>query len=224
MGSVDFLSDLPSVASVDDPLGHRKFRVLADGRDLTCSRIAGGVAWPEVGQPGFLVVLGLDMYDDPDVGGTPVHVLLELMEFGGETFLSVEPILEAIRVVRGKVRCGEWFGLECPRPRALSDFNRNETAYRRQPVRIKEVDEPDFGRMLEMVFRRTVVRKLLHFGQSALPGYLSALPAEAARTGKFTDHPPVTALLFALAGLEGTRGEPVEMRRKSRVVDRVAGY
>lgn len=214
---------MTTIRKFDDLLGCPIYEAVVGGEtQLHLGRIVGGVAWPEVGVPGFLVIVGQEADHDFEAGGCKMHVLTEREEYG-ESFLSVEAMLNAIRVLRSRMYCPDWFGLECPQYRVLSEFNRNETKFKRNPVRIKEADDPDFGAMLELVFRNTVVRKLLHFHESTLPGTLAALPADAAKTGKFTDHPHVTALLFALSGLENTP-QQVAGSGGRRVVDRVAGY
>ncbi len=215
--------NLPIVKKTENPTGGYFFQVTAGEDVWKCARLAGGVAWPGVGRPGFLIVLAEDLDADMETGGTAVRVVAERNEYGGESFLSVEPVLECIRNLRNKLLCPEWFGLECPQTNVLLNYNRAEAKFKRNPIRIKELDDPRFERLIELVFRRTVVRKLLHFGESCLPGLLSALPADVAETGKFQNHPEITALLFALAGLDGTR--PPQTRPKSAaVIDRVAGY
>ena len=213
-----------SIRKFDDLLNRKVYEAILDGEtQVHLGRIVGGVAWPEVGRPGFLVVLGQELDHDFDAGGRKVHVLEERDEYGGESFLSLESQIQAIRALRTKMHCPDWFGLECPHSRVLADFNRNETSFKRPPVRIKELDDPEFGTLLELVFRSTVVRKLLHFHDSALPGILAALPADAAKSGKFPDHPHVTALLFALAALDTTPQHTATSRTRS-VADKIAGY
>jgi hypothetical protein len=216
-------TEIPKITKLEDGMGNAVFQAFINGDLLSLGRIVGGVAWPEVGRPGFLVVLGEDNFDDVEAGGRHVHLLLERGEFGGESFMSLEAMLHAIQHLRGKMRCLDWYGMEPPRPTVLTDYNRAESKLKRPPLRIKEIDDPSFDWMLDLVFQRTVTRKLLHFYESSLPGMLSSLPADIGRTGKFQDSPPVTALVFALAGLEGRRPASTTPHKKF-IADRVAGY
>lgn len=204
--------------------GEQFMIVRKDDQEFRLNRLAGGVAWPVAGRPGFLVIVGEDADPDIELDIRPMRVLVEAGDHFGTPFLALEPVLESMLEWRSRVYVPTWHGLPFPQPDVLRAFNRAQAQRKKQGLVPGEMPEPKFGPMLDLVYRRTAVHKTLHFGESAIPGRLSALPADAAQTGKFEDHPEVTALLFAVAYLESRAVVGRTVSRSAPIGDRLVGY
>ena len=185
-------------------------------------RVAGGVGWPGSGRNGFLVVLAEDMDEDLEHNVRHLHRLAELEEWEGLSFTTLPPMFAAMSFLSGNKGVHPWYGLECPSWEDMLRYNRDRAALKRSPLRITQLRDPDFERMMGAIFRRTTTQKTLHLGKSNIPAALARLGRDVSGEN-FTDHPMATALLMAVNGLEYSQpGRPAPAR--NRIADRVGGY
>lgn len=191
-------------------------------------RLAGGLAWPSRGEAGFLVVLAESLDMDFQFNTRHIHLLHEQRDYGGQSFVNPEPLLRAAVAATDRFKVSAWFARPGQFERDIVVFNREQASLRQAQIRpIRLPGDPDLDYCVSLVRKRTYDQKTLHLGtQSEVMPALAALPGDLSAS-RFEDHPEVSALLMALAGLEllpdrGASGP--RQASKRRVADPAAGY
>jgi hypothetical protein len=203
------------------------FLEAGDGRQF--SRVAGGLAWPARGKPGFLVVLGEDLKKDPDFGVRHVRRLTEATQWQGESFMHPEPLLRCALEMARLWLVPMWYAPQSVfEHTALRELNRELERERGARVRVTAPPHYYDGNALTlynaMVRKRVATQKTLHFGESLIPGDLATFPPDLTGVA-FDDHPPAAAFFCALAALEFTTPNPTRRRRVAAgPADSVGGY
>lgn len=199
----------------------------ADGRRYR--RVAGGLAWPGRGRPGFLVVVGEDLHEDADFGVRHLHRLAESAQWQGESFMHPEPLLRCALELSRQWLVPVWHAPQSIFERtALRELNAQ--LERDRGARVRVVAPPHYydGNALvlynAMVRKRVATQKTLHFGESLIPNDLATFPPDLSGVD-FDDHPPAAALFCAVAALDLTHPRPAIRRgRSAGPADAVGGY
>ena len=181
--------------------------------------IMGGLAWPKT-TDGFLVIAAVDLFEDTKLETRHIRVLAEANGSNFDTFLKhalklqrhFSPFMETIKFY------GDTTSLAMME--LLDQFNRDRRHRGLTPFYVTEAPQLKVPQMHEFYARlireyTQSGRKILHFRDTALPGYLMGLLRE--ETSKnILDHPPIAALGYAL-GVLGTwkpRKRETEMKPK----------
>jgi hypothetical protein len=176
-------------------------------------RLAGGLAWPKLPEPGYLVVVGEVWGRDDDLQARPLRILAER----GEN--TIAGLHRACLELRKLCQVGSWLadlrqkqetGMFLRLNRELQQAVYLEAApYTRQEPALSVYAQL----LLELV---QPGRKVLTFGDSSLNGYLMARSPEEMRepAGRF---PQLAALGYAAAQLVVQQPlEPGELARLER--------
>jgi hypothetical protein len=177
--------------------------------------ILGGFAWPET-KDGFLVIAAVDLFESTDFEVRHITILAEDSESDIDNFLKralklqrhFSPFMETIRFY------GDTTSLAMME--LLDQFNRDrrsrglDTFYLTEAPQLKDPNKHEFYAHLIKKYIQPG-RKILHFCDTVLPGYLAGLsPDEISKS--VLDHPPVAALGYALAALSTWRPRKGEKR------------
>ena len=177
--------------------------------------ILGGFAWPET-RDGFLVIAAVDLFENTDFGVRHITVLAQDSESDIDNFLKCalklqryfSPMMETIRFY------GDTTSLAMME--LLDQFNKNrrsrglDTFYLTEAPQLKDPNKHEFYAHLIKEYIQPG-RKILHFCDTVLPGYLASLsPDEISKS--VLEHPPVAALGYALAVLSTWRPRKGEKR------------
>ena len=182
--------------------------------------IAGGLAWP-ANQEGFLVIASVDLFENTELDTRHIRVLSVVSESKTDVFLK--RALELQRQFSPFMGTIKFYG-DTTFPEMmefLDQFNRERRSRRLDPFYLTEAPEVKSPRKLEfyaqLVRRYTHPgRRILHFCDTALPGYLVSIsPDELTRS--VLDHPPVAALGYALGAL--SRWKPRKGEKKQEKVE-----
>jgi hypothetical protein len=181
--------------------------------------IVGGLAWPEA-TDGFLVIAAVDLFEDTKLETRHIRVLAEANESYIDTFLKhalelqrhFSPFMETIRFY------GDTSSLVMME--LLDQFNRDRRHRGITAFYVTEAPQLRVPQRLEFyaqLIRKYVQsgREILHFRDTALPGYLMGLLGEEISKNAL-DNPPIAALGFALAVLSTwkPRKREAEVRAK----------
>jgi len=181
--------------------------------------IVGGLAWPETTE-GFLVIVAVDFFEDTELGTRHFRVLEEATESDINTFLKhalelqkhFSPFMGAIRFY------GDTTSLTMME--LLDQFNRDrrhrglDPFYLTEAPQLKDPKKLEFYAQLIREYTQPG-RKILHFCNTALPGYLMGLwPDDISKN--VLDHPPVAALAYALAVLSTWKPRKREIEVKAK--------
>jgi hypothetical protein len=181
--------------------------------------IVGGFAWPETTE-GFLIIVAVDFFEDAELEARHIRVLKELKESDINTFLKnalglqkhFSPFMGAIKFY-GDTTSQSMMGL-------LDQFNRDRRHRGLDPFYLTEAPQLKGSKNLEFyaqLIRKYTQsrRKILHFCDTALPGYLMDLwPDEIEKN--VLDHPPIAALAYALAVLSTWKPRKRETEVKAK--------
>lgn len=185
---------------------HRRDNITAEPYFLNSAtqdryrRIAGGIAWPTVGHEAALVLLAEDFFKTYETGRRHYRLLTEAYA------QDVKGLIDKITGVQIEFTRADWFGdTENPFMRFVLDANIDMYKYKRPPVTV--VKPPALGKpgMTELYYQTfttlTKTQKTMHLGKgSRITKELLAGPrVETIKQGLF---PGITALFFAMAGLE----------------------
>jgi len=166
--------------------------------------IVGGLAWPET-TDGFVVIAAVDLFEDTGLEARHIRVLAEANESDINTFLRralklqrhFSPFMETIRFY-GDTTSPAMMEF-------LDQFNRDRRHRGITPFYVTEAPQLKAPQKLEFypqLIRKYTQsgRKILHFCDTALPGYLMGLLREET-SRNILDHPPIAALGYALGVL-----------------------
>lgn len=207
------------ISKVSGPAGN----YFQDESKKTFRRIVGGMSFPGSGKNGFVVVVGEDLKEDFEHRERHLRVLYESRDYLGQGFMEPVPVLKECSRLTRMMKVGIWMGLIGPHIHAVAEHNREMFKTRQAPVTIvAPPGEKDFEYYAGLVKARMLHKKTLHLGKGTLPGKLASLPLDLSRE-KFSDHPEVSALFFAVAGAEliGKNDTPA---RSKRIRTSDAGY
>ncbi len=181
--------------------------------------IAGGFAWPET-QEGFLVIAAVDFSEDTELEARHMRILAEVTESDIHTFLKhalelqrqFSPFMETIRFY------GDTTSLAMME--LLDQFNRNRRHRGFHPFYLTEapqLKDPQKNEFYAQLIRKYTQpgRKILHFCDTALPGYLMGLWRDEI-SKNVLDHPPVAALAYPLAVLSTWKPRKRETEVKTK--------
>lgn len=202
-----------------------EFLIRPQDPEQVFGRVAGGLAWPAHGNRGFLVVLAEEARTDPAFNVKHVHLVYEPSEEEGSLIHLDNLLRAALRAMRA-CSAGRWFAPRLEKSAQLVRFNREQAQLRQPQVRpVQPEANPSFEHYASLVRSRIHERKTLHFGKSAIPAKLSLLPSDCSAE-QFEDHPEITALFFALAGLEliSSSGRSSSDIQGTAPADRTGGY
>ena len=166
--------------------------------------IVGGLAWPE-STDGFLVIAAVDLLEDVELDAHHIRVLAETNESDINTFLKhalklqkcFSPFMETIKFY------GDTTSLAMME--LLDQFNRDLRDRGITPFYVTEAPQLRGPRKQEFYTRlirkyAQSGRKILHFCDTTLPGYLMGLLREEI-SKNILNHPPIAALGYALGVL-----------------------
>ena len=166
--------------------------------------IVGSLAWPET-TDGFVVIAAVDLFEDTGLEARHIRVLAEANESDINTFLRralklqrhFSPFMETIRFY-GDTTSPAMMEF-------LDQFNRDRRHRGITPFYVTEAPQLKAPQKLEFypqLIRKYTQsgRKILHFCDTALPGYLMGLLREET-SRNILDHPPIAALGYALGVL-----------------------
>lgn len=176
-------------------------------------RVVGGLAWPALPEPGYLVVLGELWAKDEALQARPLRVLAERE---GD---SIEALYRLSMELRYGCVCDTWLA-DMNQSMALRMWRRlnqgQGMAMPLRPLLLRPAPYSQGDGCLQTLFQILAMvqdpdRKVLSYGQSSkLPGY--ALGLDAKDMGKPAAHyPPLAALGYAVA--EMVMIEPADVRR-----------
>jgi len=181
--------------------------------------IVGGLAWPQT-KEGFLVIATVDFFEDPGSEVRQIRVLAEAEESDMDTFLKralklqrhFSPFMETIRFY------GDTTSMAMMEH--LDRFNRDRRCRGFTPFYLTEA--PQLRGLQALEFYAQLIRKytqpgrkILHFCDTALPGYLMGFcPEEISKN--ILQHPPIAALSYALAVLSTWKSAKREAEVKSK--------
>ena len=188
--------------------------------------IVGGLAWPDV-REGFLVIAAIDLFEDAELEARHIRVLAEASESNIDSFLRYaldlqkrySPLLQTIRFYGDTTSTAKM--------ELLDRFNKDRRNRSLDPFYVTEAPQLKSPQKLEFyteLIRRFTQpgRKILHFRNTTLPGYLAGVSlSEMNRT--ILDHPPAAALGYAMAVLSTWRPRKGEKRSVREEVIRTEG-
>jgi hypothetical protein len=158
------------------------------------SRLAGGVAWPVGGVPGWAVVLTVARQKDPILDQRIVTVF---QEYSSQ---NVQDLLLRCNEYRKHLLVNEWYGdgskasmMELLRRLEIPLYIRNAPFF----------DDPNALEYYVQIIRGMTrpSKKMLFFGTSKLPGHLIETPDQRMQLAKASEFPAVLALGYALSAL-----------------------
>ena len=166
--------------------------------------IVGSLAWPET-TDGFVVIAAVDLFEDTELEARHIRVLAEANESDINTFLRralklqrhFSPFMETVKFY-GDTTSPAMMEF-------LDQFNRDRRHRGITPFYVTEAPQLKAPQKLEFypqLIRKYTQsgRKILHFCDTALPGYLMGLLREET-SRNILDHPPIAALGYALGVL-----------------------
>jgi hypothetical protein len=179
--------------------------------------IVGGLAWPET-TSGFLVVAAVDLFEDTELEAHHIRVLADVNESDINTFLRhalklqrhFSPFMETIKFYGDTTSLGKM--------KLLDQFNRDRrhrgatTFYVTEAPQLKLPPRHEFYAQLIRKYTQ-FGRKILHFCDTVLPGYLMGLWHDEI-SKNILDHPPIAALGFALAVLNAWKPEAKRLKAR----------
>lgn len=187
--------------------------------------IAGGLAWPEI-KEGFLVIVGIDLFEDGELEARHLRVLAEASESNMDIFLRYalelqkrfSPFLKTIRFYGDTTSSAKM--------ELLDEFNRNRRMRNLDPFYVTEAPQLRSPQKLEFYAQliKTYAqsgRRILHFRNTTLPSYLASFSLTEIKE-TVLDHPPIAALGYAMAALSTWKPRKGE-KRSGKEEDRVEG-
>jgi hypothetical protein len=181
--------------------------------------IVGGLAWPET-TDGFLVIAAVDLLEDAELEAHHIRVLAEANESDINIFLRhalklqrhFSPLTETIKFY------GDTTSLAMME--LLDQFNRDRRHrgitpfYLTEAPQLKVPQRPEFYAQMIRKYTQSGM-EILHFRDTALPGYLMGLLREEI-SKNILDHPPVAALGYALGVLSTWKPRRRETEGKAK--------
>lgn len=170
--------------------------------------IGGGLAWPD-GNEGFLVIAAVDLFEDAELEARHMRVLAEASESDIDVFLRYalelqkrfSPFLQTIRFYGDTTSAAKM--------ELLDQFNKDRRKRNLDPFYVTEA--PQLRTPQKLQFYAQLIktytqpgRKILHFRNTTLPGYLAGVSLGAIND-TILDHPPIAALGYAMAALSTWR-------------------
>ncbi len=187
--------------------------------------IVGGLAWPEV-KEGFLLIAGIDLFEDADLDARHVRILAEASDSNIDSFLryaldlqkKYSPLLQTIRFYGDTTSMANM--------ELLDRFNKNRRNRSLDPFYLTEAPKVKAPEKLEFyaeLIRRYAQpgKRILHFRNTTLPGYLAGVSLNEMNE-TILNHPPIAALGYAMAVLSTWRPRKGE-KRSGREEVRAAG-
>ncbi len=183
--------------------------------------LAGGLAWPDA-REGFLVIAAVDLFEDTELEARHIRILAETSESNIDSFLryaldlqkKYSPLLQTIRFYGDTTSTAKM--------ELLDRFNKDRRNRNLDPFYVTEAPQlkaPQKHEFYAQLLRRYIQpgRKILHFRNTTLPGYLAGVSlSEMNET--ILDHPPVAALGYAIAALSTWRPKKGEKRSRREEV------
>lgn len=212
------------VTLIENISGSKSYQLDTPGHETRLfRRIVGGAGWPSRGAPGYLVVVAEANEIDFEYDARHFYRIYESGEWNGVALMTWENILEAMKFLSASFGVSPWFCLPCPSREALIDFNRKNAQAKKNVLRLRHFNDPDFETFLSTVYKKTTSIKTLHFGPSNIATRLNALTRDISKE-QFRDHPEITALVMAVNGLEYTSPQGAPKRSGPKIADKVGGY
>jgi hypothetical protein len=181
--------------------------------------IVGGLAWPETTE-GFLVIAAVDLFEDAELEAHHIRVLAEASESDINIFLKhalklqrhFSPFMETIKFY-GDTTSMAMMEL-------LDQFNRDRR--HRGITSFYVTEAPQLGGPKKHEFYTQLIReytqsgrKILHFRNTAFPGYLMGLLREEI-SENILDYPPIAALGYTLGVLSTWKPRGRDTERKAK--------
>ena len=183
--------------------------------------IVGGLAWPET-EDGFLVIAVVDLFKNTELEARHIRVLTGVGESRIDVFLKraselqryFSPFMETIRFY------GDTTSLTMME--LLDQFNKNRRSRGLDPFYVTEAPQLKDARKLEFyaeLIKKYIQpgKKILHFCDTVLPGYLVGLSLDEISKGVL-NHPPVAALGYTFAVLSTWRPRKGEKRQENKEI------
>ncbi len=187
--------------------------------------IVGGLAWPEV-KEGFLVIVAVDLLEDAELKARHIRVLAEASGLNMDIFLRYalnlqkrfSPFFQTIRFYGDTTSVAKM--------ELLDEFNKNRRKQNLDPFYVTEAPQlrsPQKSEFYAELIRRYTLsgRRILHFRNTTLPGYLASVSLTGINE-TILDDPPIAALGYAMAALSTWRPRKGE-KRSEKEEDRVEG-
>ncbi len=184
--------------------------------------IVGGLAWPEI-REGFLVIAAVDLFEDSLLEARHIRVLAEASQPNIEIFLryalelqkKFSPLLQTIRFYGDTTSAAKM--------ELLDQFNKDRRNRNLDPFYVTEA--PQLRTPQKVQFYAQLIRtytqpgrKVLHFRNTALPGYLAGFSLGETKDS-ILDHPPIAALGYAMAALSTWRPRKGQKRSGKEPVE-----
>ena len=165
------------------------------------ARFVGGLSWPTSNKKGWLVVLSEDREPDTTLEKRHIRVQTE--------FESINPEALIKRAYEYTKSFPDSEFYTDTSNRAMGEFlSEFEFPFYPQAAPLCD-DVHSFDYYLSLIRKLTIPgKKLLHFGNSKLPGLLNVLPADARMTNsKANNYPSFLALSYALSAMDSYNPE-----------------
>ena len=179
-------------ATADDPVRYRD-----EDNARVYRSVVGGLAWPAKDAPGYLVILGHDL--DTDESGNRHYWVVdeaESSDLGALVRLAIDR--------RKTFSVQDWVGNTENKPAMYLLHELMQPYHYKERLSLDMApyagDSRGLSFYLPLIKSCTSPVKLLHFGDSKLPGYLAQMRAEDLASNP-EDFPPIAALGYALLTL-----------------------
>lgn len=163
-------------------------------------RIAGGISWPGVNKDAALVFLSEDLFKTYETGKRHYRLLSE------DYAPDVKSLIDKIAGVQIEFARVDWFGdTDSPFMRFVMDANIDLYKYKRPPITVVKPPALDSQNRTELYYQTfstlTKTQKTMHLGNGSRVAkeFMAGPKIDTINEGLF---PGITALFFAMAGLE----------------------
>lgn len=185
-------------------------------------RVVGGIGWPSSSSPGFVLMLGEDLYAGDKFKIRDLHLITEAESQTPADLLSEMSMLQGVYT---KV---DWYGdTENPGMVFLSKKNKELLLKREPRITIRRPPKQDvcgsFGLYAQLIKKRIGQEKTLYFDncKKIANSVLGVVDIDKFKEG---DSPGFAALMYAVAAIEMKDVMPQTEEKKNRIGDRVGGY
>lgn len=180
--------------------------------------IVGGLVWPDA-KDGFLVIAAVDLFENADLEARHIRVLANDIESNIDVFL--QHALKLQKQFSHFMETIKFYGdtTFLAMIEHLDQFNKDRRSQGLAPFYLTEAPHLKDPKKLEfyaqLIKKYTQPgRKILHFCDTVIPGYLAGLSLDEI-SKSVLDHPPVAALGYALAVLNTWRPRKGEKPQKT---------
>lgn len=184
------------MVQIEKTLGWNREIIFQNRETKQCyRRIIGGLAWPALPAPGFLVVMAEEILPNRSLNAPRLWVVAE------QEAASIKDLHRYCRELRRQCQAEMWL-TDTSRKQEVRLFRNYDREFVKNPISLHAAPYSDSSPT--MIYIQIIAeltrpeRKVLHFGESRLSGYmLSRTPEEGERPA--ADFPPLAALGYVCA-------------------------